>query len=555
MSKIFYIVDIRKKQKSNVLQNLEMESEVLSLTPYSSYLLESLHIPHINFHSLINEDDFRHKILNKYKEIEPIISNYSLFGYIFRKLSFIITYEVYISELQSFISKKKEKPYKVVYVSDTVKSEDAKKFTLSSLNTSGLYYIDNIDKNINIDNSEDSFFYILNKAKVLSNRLFHMNSLLNKLKFKFFNQKKINLRYDNIHYGVLLNSLSPKKLNIVNIDNTALYDKFCARVYNQCIQKETPSFISELYGEALESFRQLVKYKYPKSSIFLSPFEYISNDYDYKKNIIYSQNDLSRIFMQHGSYIYEHIFLKYNEIQLADVNFVFNEYTNKVFTKYGAKKSYNVGSVNFNYKIKESSTGQYDFLYITHCATYSWSATYIDGMDSHYNADANNIYKRHKAIIKLFGTQFKSKKICIKIQPGIFTGDMLYVPFLELSQNYSNISIEFSVPISKLIEKSKYIISDYFSSEFINRELHYKRDIILFKSAPLSLPEETLEDMQKMFLLVDTVEDLENTIKNIETLTTNRKRYDDIIEYYSSKKCDTKKVVTEILEKELNARI
>ena len=43
-------------------------------------------------------------------------------------------------------------------------------------------------------------------------------------------------------------------------------------------------------------------------------------------------------------------------------------------------------------------------------------------------------------------------------------------------------------------------------------------------------------------------------MENIEKITKNRKRYDDIIEYYSSKKCDTKKVVTQILEKELNAR-
>ena len=134
------------------------------------------------------------------------------------------------------------------------------------------------------------------------------------------------------------------------------------------------------------------------------------------------------------------------------------------------------------------------------------------------------------------------------------TRTMLYIPFLELSKNYPNVTIEFSVPIQKLIPESKYIISDYFSSEFINRELHYKRDILLFNAAPLILPVETVDDMQKMFILVDTIDDLEEKIKNIEEITKNRPRYDDIIEYYSSKKCDTKKVVTEILEKELHAR-
>ena len=60
--------------------------------------------------------------------------------------------------------------------------------------------------------------------------------------------------------------------------------------------------------------------------------------------------------------------------------------------------------------------------------------------------------------------------------------------------------------------------------------------------------------MEKMFILVDTVEELHEKIKNIEEISKNRKRYDDIIEYYSSKKCDTKKVVIDILEKEFNER-
>ena len=145
---------------------------------------------------------------------------------------------------------------------------------------------------------------------------------------------------------------------------------------------------------------------------------------------------------------------------------------------------------------------------------------------------------------------FSDKKICFKMQPGILTGTQLYIPLLELSKEFNNITIEYSTPISHLIEKSKYIISDYFSSEFINREIHYKKDIILFKSGPLVLPEETIEDMKKMFILVESVNDLKEKIENIEEITKNRKRYNDIIEYYSSKKCDTKKMVSNILKKE-----
>jgi len=60
--------------------------------------------------------------------------------------------------------------------------------------------------------------------------------------------------------------------------------------------------------------------------------------------------------------------------------------------------------------------------------------------------------------------------------------------------------------------------------------------------------------MEKMFILVDDINELQEKIENIEEISKNRKRYDDIIEFYSSKNCDTKKVVNAILKKELNAR-
>jgi hypothetical protein len=192
-------------------------------------------------------------------------------------------------------------------------------------------------------------------------------------------------------------------------------------------------------------------------------------------------------------------------------------------------------------------------VYITYNGNYAGNISYIESDESLYSMDGYEIYQRHKNIIEYFGKRCPLKKFCIKMHPGIISYG-LYVPVLELSRKYNNIHIEFSTPLFSLIEESTYIISDYFSSEFINRELHYKRDIILFKGAPLQLPKEIIEDMKKMFILVETVDDLEDKIINIESITKNRKRYDDIIEYYSSKKCDTKKIVTEILEKELHGR-
>jgi hypothetical protein len=237
----------------------------------------------------------------------------------------------------------------------------------------------------------------------------------------------------------------------------------------------------------------------------------------------------------------------------ADINFVFNDYTKKIFEELGAKKIYSVGSILYNRRIKEQKK-EYDYLYIIQGHDYSGNLQLIDFPNSLHSFDGYELYQRHKNIIELFGAKFKDKKIIIRVHPSVVTNGV-YVPFWELAKPYLNITIDVSIPIHSLIEKSKYIISDYFTTEFINRELHHKRDIILFQGAPTPLPESTIEDMKRMFILIDTVDDLEEKVKNIEEVTKNRQRYDDIIEYYSSKKCDTKKVVTEILKKELNDRI
>ncbi len=61
--------------------------------------------------------------------------------------------------------------------------------------------------------------------------------------------------------------------------------------------------------------------------------------------------------------------------------------------------------------------------------------------------------------------------------------------------------------------------------------------------------------MKKMFILVENIDDLEDKISKISKITKNRPRYSDIIEYYSSRKCDTKKVISEILHKELKQKL
>ena len=548
--KYLYIVDIRFKQKKFSLSHygIEDNSEILSLTPYSSYLLDLIGQEHKTFHDIISELKFRNIILDEYTKIEKAFFNYQNYSFLFRDLAFIKTFEVYLKVLFEFLNKKKLEKYNIIYLTD---AERASGENINNNIKSYVYHYDKIDKVIKINN-HDNFFNKKNNFYFKISMFRYKANLFSKIVNKYLNnsENKIELNYDNTNFKNIYEHI--ESFSIKKQLSTEDIDKLGSSLKNILINKEEMQFIAEKYNNVLKDFRKKILSYLTRSTINLHPFTFLSTTNNYIEILLYKKNNIPTIFMQHGSYTTENIFLKNNEIYPSDINFVFNDFTKNLFEKRGAKKVYSVGSIDINYSIIEKEK-KYDFLYITYCTSYSHTGTYIGSSLNVLSTDAMNIFEKHKKIIELFGNKFKDKKICFKVQPTILTGSMLYIPFLELSKEYKNITIEFTIPVSKLIEKSKYIISDYFSSEFINRELHYKRDIILFQGLPIPLPDEILEDMKKMFILVDTIDDLKETVENMEYIRKNRKRYDDIIEYYSSKKCDTKKIVTEILEKELNA--
>lgn len=542
--KILYVIDIRFKQKNLDLAKYEIDenAKILSLTPYSEYLLINIGKEYKTFDNIVELSDFYNDILSEYNKIENIFVEYTEYSFIFRNLAFIQTYEVYIKYLVKYINYYKINEYKIIYITDSEK-EESKSFNL--LKNS---YLDKcVEFNeIFIINSDNNIFYNRNKLNFFLSK----NNILKKIYTKY-TQKNIDLNYDNQNFSDVYHSLQPytcsEGIDVIRIN------KFIDKLKSILIKDTNQLFVNNEYKLVMSDFNLSInKFKIDKSTN-VHPFTFLTKYINYAEILYYKSNNIPKVFMQHGSYLQENIFLKYNEIYPSDVNFVFNDFTRKLFEKRGAKKVYSVGSINFNYPILEKQK-KYDFLYITYCTSYSYAGVIVGSTKSLLSPDANKIYNRHKQIIELFGSSLKDKQICIKIQMGILTGSMLYIPLFELSKKFKNITIEFSVPIQNLIPKSRYIISDYFSSEFINRELHYKRDIILFKGSPLPLPEEVVEDMEKMFLLVDTVEDLEEMVSRIKTITKDRKRYDDIIEYYSSKNCNTKKEVTEILENEFDGR-
>ena len=480
---------------------------ILALSPSAFYYLELNNIDYISFHDLITIEKFRDEILKFYKEILKLNENNVYFKGYFVDVAQYISCFYYIDTIISYI--KVNFFDEIVYITDKEMIENK---VLSNYYSFLHNYID-FTKIININEKSNNNYlhHILKRYTFLT--------LYRKLKNKFFSY---NLNYDWLYVSPTISNQS------IHIDNLVI--KCDINKFNY-IKDSILTFNINQETKKISNYHT-----------FLTKKEYLFV-------LKYKESGIKIFFFQHGNYLYKNIFIKYYEVELSDINFVFNDYTKKLFKELGAKKVYSVGSMLFNKKIKERKR-KYDFLYIIQGHDYLGSLQYIDFPNSLHSFDGYELYQRHASIIKLFGKTFKDKKIVIKVHP-LVVNNGLYVPFWELSELYDNITIDVSTPVHNLIEKSKYIISDYFTTEFISRELHYKRDIILFQGAPTPLPKEIFEDMKKMFILVDSVDDLEDKIKNIENIIKNRKRYDEIIEYYSSKNCDTKKIVTDILEKEL----
>ncbi len=515
--KYLYIIDIRFKQKDLDLSKYitNRDCKVLSLTPYSSYLLDIYNIKYITFHSIVSEEEFSTFVLNEYITLREIFEDYKEYLFLFRDLASIKTFEIYLEYLYKFID-----DYKIVYITDS----ENKSLTLK-----------NSDKIVYIKN-RDNLFYKKNRFKSILNK----KDLIKKIYGRYI-KKDIGFNYDNRYFANLFNRVD---ISIKNEIDKSTINRIVKRIENRLVLSSKFLYTKNSYKSICNKVTSLLN----KSNIKFHPFTFLSESRDYRDVLLYGKNSIPKIFMQHGSYIQENIFLKYNEIYPADINFVFNDYTKNLFEKRGAKDVYSVGSIDFNYKIEDKKK-RYDFVYITYCTSYAYRGLQIFSEINTISIDGDNIYKRHKSIIELFGTKFKDKKICIKFQDGIVKGDMNYVPFLELSKKYENVTVEFFTPLSRLFQESKYIISDYISSEFINRDIHYKRDIILFKSNPIPIDKNLLNDMEKLFILIDTAKDLEDKINTIDTIS--RKKYNNIIEYYSSKKCDTQKVVTDIMQKKI----
>uniref|UniRef100_UPI00131EAE7F hypothetical protein n=1 Tax=Thaumasiovibrio subtropicus TaxID=1891207 RepID=UPI00131EAE7F len=216
-----------------------------------------------------------------------------------------------------------------------------------------------IDEFIKFNSSKflerDNKYYLLNKIAHQRKRVTLKNIE------KIFNKDYLSYRCDNY--------------NLRNVFKSYRVETERCHDLSREVELFTPSsaFFSEgIRSKAYECLMNVLKTYRIKDEHF-KPFTFLSGNALYNRYLQYKENDIPKVFYQHGSYLHQSLMLKYAEIQVADVNLVYNEFTRKMFEKLGAKDVRVVGSNVYNVNIKKKKI-KYDFVYITYCAQYNNTA-------------------------------------------------------------------------------------------------------------------------------------------------------------------------------------
>jgi len=518
-------IDLRKKIKdeASIADLLVGFDEVVSLTPYSTYILEKLNTKFNNFSSLVSDAHMHSKVIDKYKRIESL-ENFAKLGrsrYILSELAQYISFDSYLEVVSEHVARGKS-----CYVSDS------KRKGLFSVETSLSAFID-FDSVIDIE--RDNRFYTLNLLRFTVKR--PMESIKKLVKFFL---KDNQCTHDNKSF---CRKYKSKKINIKkhfsnkNIVNFLL-DECGFLIKNQALRKVYEQEFS-VDDENIKAGRY-------------RPFIFLHSKQMFHRFELYKQNDIPVIMMQHGSYVNENYFLKYNEATSADINLVFNSFTKSLLESQGANRVYNVGSLLFDKKLKVRAK-QHDFLYITYCARYSYSGALNASERSILSTTGENMFIRHREVIEFFGEHCPDLKLCIKVKPGIFLGGQMYVPLKEIAEKYPNVTVDYTSDLFCLIEKSKYIISDYFSSEFSSKNVIESKDIIIFDDILKFVNNEVENDMKAMFMVVSSVSEMAAMVRKIdfykEKASSSKSKV--LVNKYSTDGKDTRKLVNEIIDKYL----
>jgi len=516
--KILYILDIKKKQKNfDFIEKIDTnESIILSLSPYSSYILDLHNISYITFHNIISGDDFKSLVFQEYEQLNLVFQKYQRYSYLMFFLSQLINYEIYLNILFKYV----DNFISTYYITDTNALSSIS--SLFSNIESGVYLYDSLIT-IKVE-SKDHIFYLKEKVKL---NISNFNIKKNKFRFllnKLWKQN-ISFHYDNQDVIHFLNNIPPAKIVTQNID--IKYDEL-----SNLLKKEFSNYrLSKYFIILIDNLGYDLQQAKKTNFIKIKLFTYLANNKDFICTLIFKDNGIPVIFTQHGSYLYKDLFLQQMEVLPADLNVVLNKQTDLYFSTLKSNKTKIIYSNYFNKKAKAEII-KYDYIYIINAGEYAGNGEFLYLQTKKISMDGNLLFSQHIYILNLFGIKFANLKFVIKLHPSIILSG-LYVPFFEIAKKYKNIKLEIAEPIHSLIEKSEHIISDYFTSEFLNRNV-FKKKIILINTPTTPIPEEELENMKKLFILVEDLEEIANKIKNIDKYEVCKD--DELIDYYSSPK-------------------
>lgn len=309
-NKVLYIVDIRYKQKVNPLLDLfDDEQKILALTPYSTYLLKDINKKYITFHDIEPIEIFIKNTLIQYENMEIFFSNFPDFQFLFRELAFLITYEQYIKVLFDYAKKNSKNGFKIIYITDAGKIEE-KSFNL--YNQSYLGACQYIDEVIDVS-TKDIFFYQMKRIKYVYTKILYTRNLTLKLynKYRLRNKDLLQLGYDNVHFQDFYDNRK-----VCNLKNNEF---FLRQLYNfieffeiEVLQKKEITFFQKQYRNILQHLQKTYLSLSKIERVKQQPFTFLGSMQKCVEALLYKENNIPLIFMQHGSYLQENIFLKYN---------------------------------------------------------------------------------------------------------------------------------------------------------------------------------------------------------------------------------------------------
>ncbi len=555
MTKILF-VDIKGRADEEVVLEKIAEispDEIVSLSPFAVYLLERNNLKFSSLHDFLSVQEFRDKILVLYSQmrelIESIFSEANLgFGLMF-DLCRVVNYFFAMNQIEIIAGKKE-----AIYLTDIcVKKELSDHSDIQKLLSNQILVIPKGFKLIQLE--PPTIFWqelqkLFFKLKTISS-FGHLKKIVARRTQNFQNIDAL-LKYDwselvkllqDIDQKVSSKSMKPEKLVLFKNGWNQKLEEFSKNVWPHNYEIVTLALKAEFvnYEKVFSSFDSL--------SSAANFFVFADNGNTFLKAQMCKHLGVESFFFQHGSYLYRNVFIEFSEVIPATFNFVINDFTHNYFESMGAKDIVTVGSKAHCYEIVEKPK-EYDFVYITQGHDYYGKSLYVDFPDSTHSFDGYELYKRHEALVKLFGQKHPDKKICIRMHP-VVKGDGYYVPMDELAEKFPNVKIDFSTPIKTLVETSKSIISDYFTTEFLNFNIHFARDIILFSGSPTPIPNDLREDIGKMFLCCDNLSELASILDDFEKIVAERVKEQKIIEFYSSKKLDTESLVRRSVSEKL----